>query len=244
MPSRQADLRVFVGQGSYPGACCLDDRHAVLDRELLQAGIENGACVAAADHGGHAVQRRFERQIERAVTAVHQHVRTGLHLGKGTRPGGEVIGSGAAARDDLAVESRGGKPGPFLLDLGGGLMDEGGAYLTAVPVHRVALVRLQAAKAEPVMPGGLLGERDQAGVAERQPAPAGADVQLDQHPDRHAMPAGHPGKQVQLRLVVDHHGKSGERGSPGEFVQCRRVDHLIRDQYVGKPGAGQDQSLP
>ena len=69
--------------------------------------------------------------------------------------------------------------------------DEGGAHLTAVPVHRVALVGLQAAEAEPVVPGDLLGERDQAGVAERQPAPPGADVQLDQHPDRHAVPAGH-----------------------------------------------------
>ena len=200
--------------------------------------------MTAADHRGHAVQRGLERQVERPVPAVHQHVRSGLDLRQGPGLRGEVVGAGAAACYHRAAEPGGGQPGLLVLDVEGGLPDQGRADLAAIPVHGVPFVRLQAPEAEQVVPGDPLGQRDQAGVAERQPAPSGADVQLDQHADGYAVPAGRSREHVYLDFVVDNHGQPGLGGGLRHLVKRGRVNDLIRDQDVGKPGPGQDQRLP
>jgi len=97
VPSRQADLGVLIGQGRHPGPRDLYDRHPVFHRELLEAHVEHGAGAASADHRGHAVQRWLERQVERQISTVHEHVRSGLDLGQGAGLRGEVVRAGAAA---------------------------------------------------------------------------------------------------------------------------------------------------
>ncbi|HXO23246.1 MAG TPA: hypothetical protein VN870_01620 [Streptosporangiaceae bacterium] len=158
---------MLIGQGGHPGPRDLYDRHPVFHRELLEAHVEDGAGVTSADHRGHAVQRWLERQVERPVSTVHEHVRSRLDLGQGAGLRGEVVRAGAAARHHRTAEPGGAQPGQLVLDVQRGLLDQGGADLAAVPVYGVPLVRLQAAEVERVVSGDPLGQRDQAGVAER-----------------------------------------------------------------------------
>ena len=93
------------------------------------------------DHGGEDGQRLGEGQPELAVGGVHERVGTGLDLGG---PRVEVVGPGAARRDDLASDLPGGQD-----ELRHGLLQQSGTRRPVLQADDVALVSHDPAHAEP-----------------------------------------------------------------------------------------------
>ena len=97
------------------------------------------------------VERLLERHAYAAVVGVHQHVRAGLNLGHAVNAAADVVGPGAARRDDLARKP--GRANP---------MRGGHEVLHGVSRSRLAFLPVCAAAAGALRSPSLRGAADHA----------------------------------------------------------------------------------
>jgi hypothetical protein len=174
------------------------------------------------------------------IVRVHEHVGAGLQLVPNAARGLELVGAGACAGDEFAIEAVPLEQLDRLPHGGRGALDRGLALGEARHMLRGAVIGLQAAEAQ------ARGVRDQPRqvarrLARRHAAAFHPHLDLHQRPERDAEVARHrAGGGDRLRRVEAerHRGVARERREAAQLV---RADDLVADEHV--PHAAVHQRL-